>query len=108
MKQYITYKRKHINDSFYADPNTNNWVHEATEGAIELIETLYQVDWVFISYIDFDGRMSDRQMEFFRTLDPAFEFTFAEEWEINTLLSTLWDVFVKDFIFTDNRPVDLL
>lgn len=107
MKQYVTYKRKKINDHFFADPNTNNGVERETGGVIKLYETPYEVDGVFIAYIEYDENIVNvQQIEYFKNLDPAFEFTIIDESTVNILLSQIWDIIVQDFVFTDNRPVE--
>jgi hypothetical protein len=54
MKNYVTYKRKKLSDNFYADPNTNNGVYNESGGLISLTETPYEIDGVFISYIEYN------------------------------------------------------
>lgn len=107
MKHYVTYTRKNINDNFFSDPNTDWAVEKQTQGLITFNETPYEINGVFISLIEYDtSSINLQELEYFRTLDPDFNFTIVEEDEVNKLLSTLWDVSVKDFIFTDNRPID--
>lgn len=115
MKSYVTYTRKKISDTYYADPNTNNAVEERTAGLIRFIETPYEINGVFCAYIDFDPlKVNPKQIEYFRTLDPEMNFRIVTEEDINTLLSEYGSdengqfVSVKDFVFTDNRPVDIV
>ena len=116
MKTYVTYKRKKVSENFYADPNTNNAVFEQTGWQITFHETPYEVNGVFVASIEYDGRsVNPTELEYFRTLDPAFEFTILEETEVNTILENFWFdeswvqyVSVDNFEFTDNRPtIDL-
>jgi len=108
MKQYITWKRKKINDFRYEDPNTNDRVNVETGWITTFFETPYQItDGRFISYVEYPDITSVEEVEYFRNLDPDFSFTFIDELEANTLLSELWDVTVSDFVFTDNRPQDI-
>lgn len=101
-----------MNDNFFADPNTNNAVQEQTWGQIIFHETAYEVDWVFVAWIEYDGRSINlAELEYFRTLDSDFEFTIIEEVEVNQILENMWFdnannpyITVKDFVFTDNTP----
>jgi len=106
MKRYITYKRKRINDNLFQDPNTNNRVEIETGWMTKFFETSYQhADWRFLAHVEYPDEATVEQVEYFRLLDPAFEFTFITEQEANTLLQQTynWDVTVTDFVFTDNR-----
>jgi len=113
MKKYTTYKRKKINDNFYADPNTNNGVEVQTGGKIIFHETPYELNGVFLSWIEFDGRsINPMELEYFRTLDPDFDFTIIDEATANIFLQGLWFdenglqyVSVNNFEFLDNIPV---
>ena len=113
MKNYVTYTRKQIDERFYADPNTNNWVHEQTGWQITFNETSYEIDGVFVSWIEYADTIKPAELEYFRTLDPAFNFQIVTEADINELLKTYgqdeennYYVSVSDFIFTNNIPVD--
>ncbi len=107
MKRYITYTRKKINDNFYSDPNTNGRVEEETNWVTKFYETPYEVNWVFLAYVSYPSETEQSEVEYFKNLDPEFNFTFITEEEANTLLSELWDVSVSNFDFTDNRPLDI-
>lgn len=107
MRKYITYTRKKINDNYYQDPNTNNIVEEATGWITKFTETAYDYNGVFIAYVEFPTDTSDEQIEYFRTLDSDFNFTFVTEEEANIHLANIWDITVEDFVFTDNRPEDI-
>lgn len=112
MKQYITYKRKKINEFLYEDPNTNNRVYKETWGKTIFTETPYKIpDGRFISIVEYADTETAENIEYFRTLDLAFEFTFIDELTANTLLKELWTdetwiqyVKVNNFIFEDNKP----
>lgn len=60
--------------------------------------------------VEYPDETLEEEVEYFRTLDLDFEFTFITEEEANTLLNEAynWDVIVNDFIFTDNRPVPMM
>ena len=104
MKRYLTYKRKKINDNLYEDPNTNNRVSNETCPWTTFTETCYQVaDGRFIAIIEYADTTTDEEVEAFRILDTAFDFTFLDETEANAFLSELWDVTVSNHVFTDNR-----
>lgn len=106
MQRYITYTRKKESDNFYSDPNTNNRVAIETAGYTTFYETCYEYNGTFLAYVEYGDSFTDEQVAYFQNLDPAYNFTFLTEEEANTFLSNLWDVSVKDFIFTDNRPLD--
>ena len=108
MLKYITFTRKKINDNYYQDPNTNSIVENATGWITKFTETPYEVDWKFIWYVEFPTDTPDEQIEYFRSLDPDFNFTFITEEEANTELAKLWEVSVKEFVFTDKRIFDLI
>lgn len=105
MHKYITYTRKKISDNRYLDPNTNDIVEKATSWIAKFTETAYEFNWVFLATVEFSTETPIEQIEYFRSLDPEFNFTFITEEEANIELAKLWDVKVKDFVFTDSRPV---
>lgn len=104
MKRHITYKRKKINDNYYQDPNTQNRVEIETNWFTKFFETPYEVNGIFLAYVEYPDTTTPDEIEYFKNLEPAFEFTFITEEEANTMLSNLWQVSVKDFMFTDLRP----
>lgn len=113
MRNYVTYKRKEINDHFFADPNTWDAVYKETWWLISLNETPYQNDGVFISWIEYGDDIKPEQLVYFQTLDPDFEFKIVDESTINNMLQVYgkddngnYYVSVKDFIFIDKRPED--
>jgi len=57
--------------------------------------------------VEYPDETTQARIDELITAYAPFEFTFIEEAEANTLLSELGDVTVSNFIFTDNRPVDL-
>jgi hypothetical protein len=106
MLKYITWRAKKINANLIEHPNTNDRVNLETAWAITFTETPYQIaDGRYISFLEHAWNITQAQLDHWRTLDPAFEFTIIDETTTNTLLSELWDVTVTNFIFTDNRPV---
>jgi hypothetical protein len=107
MKRYITYTRKKENDSFYSDPNTNNRVETETNWVTKFYETPYEVDGVFLSYVEYPNETTIEEVEYFKNLDPAYNFTFITEEQANELLANLWDVSVSSFEFNDNRPLEI-
>ena len=110
MKRYITYKRKQINLNCFQDPNTNNRVEIETNWVTKFTETAYQhTDWRVLSYVEYPDETTAEQVEYFRLLDPAFEFTFITESQAIDLLNETygWEVTVSNFIFTDNRTSDI-
>lgn len=108
MRKYITYTRKKENDNFYSDPNTNNRVEEETNWVTKFFETAYDHNWVFLAYVEYPDATTPDEISYFQNLDPEFNFTFITEAEANTHLSSIWDITVKDFVFEDNRPLDLI
>jgi hypothetical protein len=107
MKKYITWKPKKINDYLYEHPNTNDRVQTETSWAIIFTETSFQIDdGRYISLVEHADDMPQSEIDHWRELDTAYEFTIIDETTANTLISELWDVTVSNFIFTDNRPVD--
>ena len=108
MKRYVTWKEKKINDNLYIHPNTNGRVEEETWWKTIFIETDYKhSDGRFMSVVEYPNTTTPEEVEAFRLLDPAFEFTFITEAEANTFLASLWEVSVSNFEFTDNRPRDI-
>ena len=112
MLRYITYKRKKVNDNYYQDPNSENRVEIETNWKTIFNETPYQLeDWRFIATVEYRDSETQENIDYFLDLDPAFEFTFITEWEVNELLKELsdetWTVTVKDFIFEDTRIFDI-
>ena len=106
MKIYVTWKRKKINDNCYQDPNTNNRTELETNWQAVLTETPYKIsDGRFISFVEYSNDCTAESIEYFKNLDPAFEFTFIDENQTNVLLSELWDITVNNFVFTNNNPV---
>jgi len=109
MKKYITWKPKKVNSNLIEHPNTNDRVNKETKWAIIFTETPYQIaDGRYISFLEHDWNIVQAQLDNWKVLDPAFEFTIIDEVEANLLLSELWDVSVTDFIFSDNRPTDII
>ena len=108
MKRYITNTRKKINDNYYQDPNTNGIVEDATSWVTVFTETKYELNWVFLWIVEYPDDSSDELVEYFRVFDEAFSFTFITEEKANEMLSEIWDISVSDFVFTDNRPVDVI
>lgn len=106
MKRYITYKRKKENENFYSDPNTN-WKFDRLTVDSKFYETPYEVDWVFLAYVEYPDETTVEEIEYFRNLDPAYNFTFITEEQANELLANLWDVSVSNFQFNDNRPLEI-
>lgn len=106
MKRYITYTRKKINDNYYQDPNTNNRVKKETNWVTKFFETPYEFGWVFLAYVEYPNKTTIEEIEYFRNLDKDFNFTFIMEEEVNILLLKIWDISVKDFVFTDNREFE--
>lgn len=107
MQKIITWKAKKINDYLYEHPNTNDRVQTETSWAITFTETNFQIaDGRYISLVQHADNMSQESIDYWRELDPAYEFTIIDEATANSLLAELWDVTISNFIFTDNRPVD--
>jgi hypothetical protein len=108
IQRYVTWKRKMVDTCCYKDPNTDDRVFSETNWGTTFIETPYQIaDWRFISLVEYPDTCTQQEIDYFKTLDPAFEFTFIDETTANTLLSELWDVTVTNWVFSDNRPVTL-
>ena len=110
MKKYLTYKRKKISDNYYQDPNTNNRVELETNWVTKFTETAYEhADWRFLAYVEYPDETTNEQVEYFRLLDPAFEFTFITEAQATDILNETygWEVVVTSFVFTDNRTIDI-
>lgn len=107
MKRYITYTRKKESDSFYSDPNTNNRVERETNWVTKFYETPYEIEWVFLAYVEYPNETTSEQVEYFKKLDPNYNFTFITEEQANELLNKLWDVSVSNFEFRDNRTLEI-
>jgi hypothetical protein len=108
MLRYITWKRVKINDNYFIDPNTN-WEFEKATKDSKFTETPYQLnDWRFISIVEYPNETTQEQIDLLISAYSAFNFTFITEIEANNLLSELWEVSVKDFVFSDNRPINNL
>lgn len=105
MRKYITYKRVQASPVLFLDPNTNGNFQSATNGST-FYETPYIVDWIFLASVEYPNETTQEQIDTLIAWYSAFEFTFITEIEANTLLATLWEVSVENFIFTDERPVD--
>ena len=104
MLRYITYTRKKVNDNYYMDPNSQNTFENQTTNST-FYETPYEINWTFIAYVEYpDDTTQDRIDELLQAY-TSFNFSFITEEEANELLSELWDVSVKDFVFTDNIPI---
>lgn len=100
-----------MNEFCYKDPCTDDRVNKETGWITTFTETPYCIsDWRFISLVEYPDNCTEENVEYFKNLDPDFEFTFITELEANTLLNGCynWLVTVKDFVFTDNRPKDIL
>ena len=107
MKRYITYNRVQTDKNNFIDPNTNNSFENATEGST-FYETCYNLDGVFLAYVEYPDNTTQWQIDWLLEEYSAFNFTFITEEEANTHLSKIWDISVKDFIFTDKRIFDLI
>jgi len=116
MKKYVTWKPKKINDNLYEHPNTNDRVNSETNWAITFTETSYQIaDLRYISFLEHSWEIPQAQLDNWKILDPAFEFTIIDETEANELLLEFWLdeneeplISVTDFIFADIRPMDII
>ena len=105
MKRYITYKRKEVNWHFL-DPNTNNAFEKATINSI-FQETPYQNAGVFLGVIEYPESTTQEIIDDMLQKYSEFNFSFIAENEANLFLQTIWEITVKDYIFTDNRPLTL-
>jgi len=102
MRKYITYQRIKANENFYLDPNTNGAFEQATENS-KFNETPYEHNWVFLWHIEYPDATPQEVIGGLLEEYKDFHFTFITEVEANTFLAQIWDVTVKDYIFTDNR-----
>ena len=110
MKKYITWNRKKVNDNYYQDPNTNDRASLESGWVVTFTETPYQLNWTFISVVEYPDNTPQEQLDYFMSIDPDFNFTILTEEEANALLQTAynWEVSVNNFVFTDNRPNNFL
>lgn len=106
IKRYITFFRKKENENFYSDPNTN-WKFDRLTVDSKFYETPYEVNWTFLAYVEYPDNTLLSTIDNFIVENSEYNFTFLTEEEANEFLSNLWDVSVKDFIFTDNRPLEI-
>jgi len=100
MKKYIIRTAIQVNPQRIIHPNTDEFWDYNWEW--EFIETSYS-DWLTYIWI----------LDWIETIPVSvFDFKLEEktELEINEILNTWydWEVQVKDFIFTDNRPIEIL
>lgn len=105
MRRYITYKRVKVNDNFYSDPNTNDSFENATEGST-FFESPYEFEGIFLASVEYPDSTIQWQIDWLLNAYSDFNFTFITEEEANMHLSKIWDIKVKDFVFTDNRIFD--
>ena len=107
MKRLITWKRVQATPNYFIDPNTNNQFNDTTEWAT-FTETPYKIaDGRFISMVEYPDATTQARIDELIASYSAFEFTFIDETTANALLAELWDVSVSNFIFTDNRPIEI-
>jgi len=115
MQRYITYKRVQTGEFKYNDPNTDNVFEEATTDSI-FNESPFKInDGRFICDVIYPDTTTQEQIDWLIAANLAFEFTFLTEEEANILLLEFWldeggiaFVSVKDFIYQDNRLLDLV
>lgn len=113
MKQYITYTRVKANDSLYLDPNTNNSFENATKDS-RFNETPYEVDWTYLAFVEYPDLTSPEVLLWLIKSYSEFNFKFISEEEANEFLAKIWGednweqlITVKDYEFTNNRPLDI-
>lgn len=107
MLRYITYSRVQVDINNFIDPNTNDSFENATEGST-FFETSYDLDWVFLAYVEYLNETTQEQIDWLLEAYSAFSFTFITEEEANIHLAKIWDITVKDFKFDDKRIFDLI
>jgi len=106
IQKYVTWKPKQVNSNLYEHPCTNDRVNKETNWQIIFTETRFQLaDWRYVSFLEHDWNIVQEQLDNWKVLDPAFEFTIITEEEANILLNELGDITVSNFEFIDNRPV---
>jgi len=108
MQRYITYKRVKENEFKYNDPNTDWKFEEATNDSVFNESPYLLVDGRFVCDVIYPDNTTQEQIDWLIIANSSFEFTFITEEEANSLLSELWDVTVNNFIFTDNREIEVV
>lgn len=107
MKRYITYTRKKENENFYSDPNTN-WNFEKQTTGSKFYETPYELEWIFLAYVEYPDSIPLSVIDELIMINSEYNFKFINEEEANKFLKQISELIsVKDFVFEDNRPLDI-
>ena len=115
VKEYILWYAKKKNDNYYEHPNTNGEFQKQVGIESTFIETPYQdVDWAYLSYIDYPDTTTQTDKDNHILANPEFKFKLISEKKANQMLENMgFDdngnpyVTVSNFVFTDNRPLDI-
>lgn len=108
MRRYITYERVKANDNLYLDPNTDSSFDKATKDS-KFYETPYEKDWVFLASVEYPNTTPQEVIKHLLLMYKDFNFTFISEEQANLFLKWIDELIsVKDFVFTDNRPLDII
>lgn len=107
MKQYITWIWKIVNWGI-EHPNTHDQDKAQTDWKIDFVQYWFEVNNVNLAVIEYDESIvSWEDLIAYANIEPLFNLTIITEEEVNTFLANIWDITVKDFVFTDNRPLDI-
>ena len=107
MLNYITWKSVEITPNYFIHPNTDSLFNDVTTDST-FFETGYKIaDGRYVSYVEYPDTTTQATIDNLIATYNQFEFVIIDETTANTLLSELWDVTVANYVFTDNRPVDL-
>ena len=106
LKKYVKWKRVKVNDNFYKDINTNNTFQNETKDS-EFQETPYELNWYFLGIAKYPQDTPQDFIDGLLNKFSEFEAEFITEEEANEFLAKIWDITVKDYEFTDNRPLDI-
>ena len=113
MKQYITWINHKKNTNNFQHPNTN-WFADSIDSDFIFHETQYTwpknpVLQEYVWTLEYPDTKTNWEIAQYKSWLSKFQLKDKTEVEINALLNTryAWDVTVTDFVFTDNRPMDI-
>lgn len=115
LQKYVKWKRVKVSDNFYKDINTNDTFQNETKDS-EFQETSYELNNYFLGIAKYPQDTPQDFIDGLLLKFSEFEVEFVSEEEANAFLSEVggkdenWEqlLTVKDFKFTDNRPLDII
>jgi len=107
MKNYILWDRIKVSENRYIDINTD-WAFDNVTTDSTFTETPYNVWLRFLWVVEYPADTTQEVIDTLVAEHSEFNCVFITEAEANTFLAEIWDITVSDYIFTDNRPQEII